>query len=243
MCAISSLSDGLYVVIPAYNAEKTLGHVLEKLTRLIPPEKIVVVDDGSTDQTAGVAKSTHISVVSHNSNQGKGAALQSGFEHCLRLNARYILTMDADAQHDVADIQKFVHSMAQNQHDFVIGSRMSDLTKMPIHRRLSNRLTSKLVSWRIQMPVVDSQSGFRLFKAEILKHVELKTRHYEMESELLLKAALQGYRIGFVNISTIYADNSVSYVKAIDVWRFISMYIRSFWDERQMKRNSAWDPR
>ena len=99
---------------------------------------------------------------------------------------------------------------------------------MPLHRKLSNRITSRLISWRVNQRIVDSQNGFRLIRSHVLERVKLTCNRFELESELLLKAVLAGYKIGFVKTDAVYAKNQASHIKIVDVFRFIRLYLKSF---------------
>ncbi|MFQ5751991.1 MAG: glycosyltransferase family 2 protein [bacterium] len=215
-------------VIPAYNAAKTVKQVVNDLKECSKDIQIIVVNDGSTDTTESIVKDLDILYLEHKKNLGKGTALRSGFRRALSLAPRYILTLDADAQHNPKNLAKFVNKLEDDDLDFVIGSRMSDISGMPLHRILSNRITSKLISWRIGQNIVDSQSGFRLIRANVLRNMTLNSKRFELESELLIKAGLNGYKIGFANIETIYHKNQFSSMKIIDIFRFVILYLKSF---------------
>ncbi|MFQ5822763.1 MAG: glycosyltransferase family 2 protein [bacterium] len=216
-------------VIPAYNASKSLKKVVEDLRQYIPHLSIIVVDDGSTDSTKYIARKLNVLCVEHNKNFGKGAALRSGFKTALSLEAHLIITIDADAQHNPKDIKKLLSKLKEEKLDLIIGSRMSNIVKMPFHRICSNKITSKLISWRLGQKIEDSQCGFRVIRADVLKKIDLKSNRFEIESELLIKSALQGFKIGSTTIETIYPKNRTSAMHLIaDTLRFIGLYIRSF---------------
>ena len=115
------------------------------------------------------------------------------------------------------------------EHDFdvVIASRMQANKEMPVHRKLSNFLTSKIISFRIKQKIIDSQCGFRLYKRKVFETFALTANHYDLESEILIKAGICGFKIGFVNISAIYQANLNSYICMIDIVRFIRIVIKS----------------
>ena len=221
-------------LIPAYNSEATLGDVLSKLVSEHPQQDILVIDDGSSDNTAAIAKKFGVQVISHGENRGKGAALRTGFQRVLEMGADAVMTLDADGQHDPMWTQKFIEAMLdKNDRDVIVGTRMHDLRSMPFHRRLSNRITSKMVSIRCGQKIEDSQCGYRLIRTDVLKHIQLTTRHFDTESEFLLKACLIGFKIGFIPISTIYNDKGSSIRHISDTFRFAQLYLRSlFWKTR-----------
>lgn len=214
------------VIIPAYNAEQYIVDVLEKI-KSITSSEILVIDDGSTDKTAEIVKSLNIRVLSHLANRGKGEALKSGFAEAIRSGIDAVITLDADGQHDPSYIPDLIQAVQKKSYDIIIGSRMNDLKKMPFHRRLSNLITSWLISLRIGQRVEDSQSGFRIIKINVLKNIFLKTHHFETESEILIRSGLKGFKIGHIPIHAIYAGESTSIKVITDTLRFIKLYISS----------------
>lgn len=220
----------IYTIVPAYNAEGTIRKVVSGLLDCGLPMQIIVVDDGSRDNTFDACRQFDISILRHERNQGKGAALQTGFRHALNQGAEVLFTLDADGQHDPDDLLKLFDELNHQNLDIVIGSRMQNTKPMPFHRILSNVITSRLLSWRTGQWIEDSQSGLRLIRANVLKNITLKATKFELESELLIRAALQNFRIGTVGVHTIYHVNgaeSRSYMDAMDVIRFISLYLKS----------------
>ncbi|MCG8608429.1 glycosyltransferase family 2 protein [bacterium] len=220
---------GIAAVIPAYNAEKTLTQVITGLKHYASNISIIVVNDGSTDATAELCKlRSDIIHIEHEHNKGKGAALKTGIQKALSLNFPLILTLDADTQHNPIFVPKMVVCMKNKSADIVIGSRMSDVSAMPMHRIISNKLTSKLISLRVKQQILDSQSGFRLIASRVFKDLSLRCEHFDFESEFLIKSVLRGYRLEFVTVDTVYQAGQASHMKYRDVIRFIKMYFRSF---------------
>ncbi|MGC8595965.1 MAG: glycosyltransferase family 2 protein [Candidatus Kryptoniota bacterium] len=213
------------VVIPAYNAAVTIGQLIDELSKLTPSENIFVVDDGSTDGTAAVAKSRGVWVLKHNFRKGKGKSLSDGISKALELGFEIIVTMDSDLQHDPLDLPGMVEAI--ENFDIVVGKRALSISEMPIHRWISNQLTSRLISIRTGKQIEDSQCGYRVFRAEVFNNVNSKCVNYDYESDILLKAGLIGYSIGFVPIKTIYNDSRSS-INVIDIFRFTRVFIKSF---------------
>ncbi|NUM81195.1 glycosyltransferase family 2 protein [bacterium] len=220
----------LLVLIPAYNAEKTIVRLVENIRIALDKNidyAILIVDDGSDDATSNLAKDLKVEWVRHEKNLGKGAALKTGFQYMLDHGFDLVATIDADLQHDPAILPGMIDSMLQDSFDFVIGTRERN-SKMSWHRRLSNSITSWLISLRTAMDIPDSQSGYRVIRNEIIKKISLRTSRYETESELILKAARLRCRFGFYPIATIYAGEK-SYIRHLsDTWRFIKMFIVTF---------------
>lgn len=216
------------ILIPAYNSAATLGDVLSKILSRHSEQDVLVVDDGSSDNTVGIAKKHGVQLVSHSENRGKGAALRTGFVRAIELKADAVLTLDADGQHDPVYMPKFLDAMQRSSLDIIVGSRMRDLKSMPWDRQFSNKVTSKIMSARCRQKIEDGQCGYRLIRTDVLKKIELTTRHFETEAEILYKASLHGFKIGFVPISTIYNQAGSSIRRGIDTLRFICLFFRSF---------------
>lgn len=219
----------IYAIVPVYNGEKNIRNVIVRLSQQMPIKQIVVVNDGSTDETKKeLERFEDIIYIHHDVNRGKGAALRSGILYALEQQCEFIITLDSDGQHDPREIPKFIKAAQDTKADIILGSRMTHLTSMPFHRILSNKITSYLVSRRIKCHVKDSQSGFRLFRAEFFNNVTLKCNYFDFETEVLLKAGRKGYKIRHIDITTIYPQNNASAIKLIDMFRFIKLYCRSF---------------
>jgi glycosyltransferase involved in cell wall biosynthesis len=192
------------VIIPAFNAEETIGAVIAGVAKYITSENIVVVDDGSSDTTASVAASFGVQVLSHPVNRGKGAALQTGFDFTLQSSLKAVITLDADLQHPPGFIPQFLGLYSSGDYDIIIGSRLHAKKGMPFHRILSNTITTFLVSARTAKKIADSQSGYRLVDRKVLDSVRLTSYGFEAETEFIIKAAAHGFRFGFVPIETVY---------------------------------------
>ncbi len=221
----------IFALIPAFNAERTIARVIHGCISFVPRENIIVVDDGSTDETRSLVEQSGATIIVHDKNRGKGAALRSGFSAALKYNCDAVVTLDADLQHDPTYIVKFLDvSKKHVDWSIIIGSRWRHGTKMPLDRRLSNRLTSLLISIRTRQKIPDSQSGYRFIKRAVLEKVVTKENGFMAESELLIKAASHGFTVGSMYIPTIYAEEGSHINKFRDTLKFISLYIRSyFW--------------
>lgn len=224
------MNDRFGAVIPALNAGRYLERVLEDVKRFIPPENIVVVDDGSTDDTVSAARRSGVKVISHPENRGKGEALKTGCSHLAfsdEIDA--VFTLDADGQHAPEEIPAFIAVYEEEgPWIIVIGSRMGSAEGMPFIRKLTNRFTSAVISARAGIRIDDSQSGYRLIDSGILREVELVTSRYETESEILIKAAKIRAKIASVPIRTIYADEQSTIHPLRDTIRFFMLVFRSF---------------
>ncbi len=166
------------ILIPGYNEEKMIGHVVSKARKVI--SDIIVVDDGSVDNTYQIAKSAGAIVIRHEVNKGKGAALKTGFQYALEHNYQAVITMDSDGQHDADDIPNFLNALNVRKADIIIGSRMKNISTMPAIRKVTNKLTSYISSLLMHQKVDDSQSGFRLITSDVLRSVKLESDRYDM---------------------------------------------------------------
>jgi len=211
----------ILILIPAFNAEKTISQLIEQISaNNIKKEDILVVDDGSFDSTYEIAKSCGVKIIQHKKNKGKGEALKTGFEYAIREGYSGVITLDADLQHDPKYIPDFIKNADS---DILVGTRNRNLKIMPFSRWLTNNLTSIIVSIMGFTKVRDSQSGYRYISTEVLKSIKLKTKKYELESELLIKAGRKGFKISPVRISTIY-EGSKSFINPlVDTGRFIKL--------------------
>lgn len=216
------------VVVPAYNAGKFLADVIPHIARHVPVERIIVVDDGSSDDTGDVAAGTGALVVTHNPNRGKGAALRTGIDKAGEIGARFAVTIDADGQHDPDEIPSFVEQQRRTSADIVVGNRMAATEGMPWLRLMTNRFTSHIVSMRARTKIPDSQNGYRLISTELFSRIKLETTRYDTESEILIRAGRMGARITSVPTKTIYGDEVSSINPFVDTGRFMRMVLRSF---------------
>lgn len=194
------------VILPALNAETTLGPVIKGLRKYVPGGYIVGINDGSTDGTASLLRSLCDRAIDFPTNRGKGAALQAGFAVARELDCTEVLTIDSDGQHDPAFAPSVLGALATCH--IAIGTR--DLTgeQMPKHRRMANFLSTTATRWVSGGAVNDSQSGFRGIRREVLDEIHAAGDRYEFETDFIIRAAHAGFCITNVPISTIYGPPS-----------------------------------
>lgn len=221
----------LFAVIPAYNADNTIARVIHGCVAQLPSENVIVVDDGSSDRTRRLVEQSGATIIVHKKNIGKGAGLRSGFTAALKNGCDGVITLDADLQHDPASIPQFIEAAEANpEWGIIIGTRWRSGSEMPWDRRLSNKLTSFMLSLRAGQKISDSQSGYRFIRRNVMENVITKEDGFMAESEILIRAAIGGYKIGSVEIPTIYSDEGSHINKFSDTFKFISLYVRSiFW--------------
>jgi glycosyltransferase involved in cell wall biosynthesis len=187
-------------LIPAYNESARVAEVVRGVAAYLPP---LVVDDGSSDDTAARAEAAGATVLRQLPNQGKGAALRAGFRRALADGCDAVVTLDADGQHDPAEIPKFLELFAARQADLIIGQRR--LRWMPPIRRLANWLGRKTFSWAIGRPVPDNQSGYRLVSRRLMVALDsAEETGFEFELEMIVTCVRQGLTLDWVPIRTIY---------------------------------------
>ena len=217
------------VVIPAYQAADTLPLLVKTISQEFQQNDIFIVDDGSTDETPDIlGHYPQIHLIKHAVNKGKGAALLSGFHMARQLGHQYAICLDADLQHDPHYIRRFVEAQRNNQVDLVLGVRRFDWRTMPLHRILSNTITSFLISLRTGKRVHDSQCGYRLINLNIIENMQFSENGFQFESEILIKLLSAGYNYSEVEIPTIYnkARSSISNVR--DTLKFIHLLLKSY---------------
>ncbi len=212
------------VLIPVYNAGKTISQVVRAAKQ--HGVDVLVIDDGSSDDTVPAAVTAGARVVSLLSNQGKGAALRIGFSYALRERYEAVITMDGDGQHDPAEIPKLMEVAREQQAAIVLGNRMTNVTSMPMVRMWTNGFMSTIVSGLTRQQIPDSQCGFRLIRAHVLAGMPLRAMRYEIETELLFRASTQRHKIVSVPIRTIYTAHD-SHIRPVrDAIRFLSLVVR-----------------
>lgn len=196
--------DRILAIIPAYNEGTRVADVVTGAAQFLP---ILVVDDGSADDTAAQAEAAGAIVLSQSPNQGKGAALRAGFGHALAEGYDAVVTLDADGQHDPAELPKFLDLFDQQHPDLIIGQRR--LRHMPPLRRLANYLGRKSFSWAIGQPIPDNQSGYRLISRRLLEELASgQEAGFEFEMEMIVICVRRDYVLDWVPIRTIYAGES-----------------------------------
>lgn len=216
-------NDQVVVLIPCFNEEARVGSVAGEV--LAMGYKVLVVDDGSTDDTARVAREAGAEVLSHAENLGKGAALSNGYERARALGCKVLITMDGDGQHLASDIPTFVEAFNRTKIPVIVGNRLLNEERMPFVRKSINLFMSWMLCRRMRQYVPDTQCGFRLFRCDVLPYVTTQTIHFEAESEILLHIASRRIQIGWVRVSTVYGEERSKIKPVRDTIRFFRMLI------------------
>jgi glycosyltransferase involved in cell wall biosynthesis len=191
----------ILAVVPAYQEAPRVGRVVEGARAHLP---VLVVDDGSTDGTAAAAEAAGATVIVQQPNAGKGAALRAGFAWALEHGHDAVVTLDADGQHDPAEIPRFIAAFERGRADLVIGRR--DFRRMPPGRRVANVVGGWAMSWAAGQAIPDNQSGYRLLSRRLMEAVAVSDEHgFEYEIEMITTCIRRGYGLAWVPIRTIYA--------------------------------------
>jgi glycosyltransferase involved in cell wall biosynthesis len=226
------------VLIPAYKAGRVLTTFLPELLTVVPKSNICIVDDGSYDDTGAVCEKFGIAYLTNEINRGKGAALRKGFSYLLQKGTQWIITMDADGQHAVKDLTPFINASRERPDaGIIIGARSIRLGKMPPARIFSNTVTSALVSLFCGVRIRDSQCGYRIYSAALLKNISLHFNRFEMESEVILKSCKAGFPVLFVPVQTLYCSTRSHISHILDMIRWVYAVLR-VWVELHGKKSS-----
>lgn len=218
------------ILIPVYNSPQHLPELLKRIAATQQTESgwrfsVLIVDDGSRPPLGELAvEGLEIHSIRHPQNRGKGAALRSGFQHFLRQKEiAAVISLDADLQHPPEYIPEFLRAFERSAGDLIIGFRQRDPKVMPLHRILSNFLTSRMISGLIGQKVSDSQCGFRLYSRKVLQSVVPRENRFHLESEFVIRSGWQGFRIVGVAIPTIYngAPSAIRHIP--DTINFIAL--------------------
>ena len=216
-------TDRVLVLIPAYNEAERVAAVVEQSRAMLP---VLVVDDGSMDNTAVKAESAGAEVLRQQPNQGKGVALRAGFRWALERDYAAVLTLDADGQHDPAEIPRFLEAFSARKSDLIIGSR--DFSQMPFVRRLANSFGTWAFSWAMGRHIPDNQSGYRLISRRLMEAVlEGGETGFEFEVEMIVDCVQRNLELDWVPIRTIYAGESSHIQPLAHTIRFIQLVWRT----------------
>lgn len=219
------MSYNICIIIPAYNASKTIGDVVRGALKHIT--KVIVADDGSTDNTGTVASESGAEVMTIEGNRGKGNALKLLFKRAIEEGYNAVISIDADGQHDPEEIPKFIAVHTDHPDSIVVGSRMHEKEKIPRARYNSMHIARFYISLVANQFVEDTQCGYRLYPLSVIKRIQLLTERYVTETELLMKAGDMGLKIRFVNIRTIYGENGSHFRPIADIAN-ITAYVISY---------------
>ena len=213
-------TNNVWAVIPAYNEEKNIAGIIRKTKNYV--EKVVVVADGSSDGTKSTAESSEAVVIRHIVNLGKGAALKTGCDFAAEKGAKFIITLDADAQHNPNNIPRFIEKLGK--YDVVFSYRKLS-GKMPLVLRFGNWFISKTVKILYGVKLVDTQCGFRAFSSKAYEKIRWNASDYSMESEMISRTGKQRLKYVQIPIETIYSDR----YKGTTIIDGVKIVLSMFW--------------
>jgi glycosyltransferase involved in cell wall biosynthesis len=214
-------SGEIIALIPAYNESRYIADVVTQALKHVP---VVVIDDGSTDGSGAAAALAGAKVIAHKVNQGKGKALNTGFDYAVQRGVDAAITLDADGQHDPDEIPLFIGAFRAGEGDIIIGKRT--FGEMPAKSQFGNRVGTWLLSKAMGQPIPDNQSGYRLLSREVMRKIRPTSTRFEAEVEILLRAQMAGFRLAWVPIKTIYNDKKSHFRPIHDSALFLKMVWR-----------------
>jgi glycosyltransferase involved in cell wall biosynthesis len=237
-----NLAQDYWIVIPGYNEAATVRGVASQAKQHCP--NVVVVDDGSTDGTTEALADLDVTLLRNEKNHGKAGSLVRGFDHALAKGAVGVITLDADGQHAPEEIPLFLDQSGRHPAAFLIGARRRDQRKASFPRYVANRIADFWIGWAAGVLIEDSQSGFRLYPASLLRAVSLKSgkaRSFVFESEILIEAARRGIDCQNVEITVTPRSGprpshfrplvDILRITQMVAWKLLSrgLYLRGLW--------------
>lgn len=230
-------SEKILIIVPAFNEAIAIGPVIDQIKGQ-GFKNIIVIDDGSLDNTSKIAQSKGAIILNHKINRGKGAATQTGFEAAKIMGADFVVTIDADGQHNPAEIKSLLTPLLNDETDVTLGSRFKSNQKIPLTRRAANFVGNVLTFLFYGIYVSDSQSGFRGYNKKGLQSINTTFDRYEFESEIIDQINRNKLRYKEVPITVSYSDYSKNKWKDLEHMQvsqtlmngfnmFIRMLIRS----------------
>lgn len=218
------MKNSIWIVVPAYNEAKNISNIIKQIQNY--SKNIIIIDDGSSDNTSTIAEKSDVIVLKHIINLGKGAALKTGCDYALKNGAEKIVVLDADTQHDPKDIPRFMENLVDN--DIVFGFRKRN-KNMPKILAFGNWFINNVIKFLYGVRIIDSQSGYRAFTAKAYKKIRWQSNTYSMESEMIANVGKHKLKYAQIPIETIYGDkykgttiiDGVKIVRDMFIWRFL----------------------
>ena len=220
--AMEMIKEKTIVIIPSYNEGRTIGAIVKEIIAM--GLQVLIVDDGSKDNTRKEALEHGGMVIKNKVNSGKGKSIRVGLDYVTsKTKYNWAVLMDGDGQHHPEDIPIMMESAVKEDADMVLGDRMAYTKNMPLIRLLTNMFTSFIISCLCRVKVKDSQCGFRMIRVHAFRKITLISDRYDIESEMIIEAAKKGLKIISSPVRTIYGDESSQINPAKDSVRFIKL--------------------
>ncbi len=220
-------------LIPAYREAVAIADVVQRTLPQV--DLVLVVDDGSPDETARLAREAGAEVIVHSVNQGKGAAMKTGMKTLAERGYDYIMLLDGDGQHAPEEVARFTALARAGTAYVVVGNRFENVKGMPLVRRCVNSLMSRIISNACGVRIPDTQCGFRLIRSSLVTYIMGSSDHFDFETEMLLLASRAGFTIQSVPVSTIYGSEKTKIRPVQDTIKFIKLM-------RRWQKQSATKP-
>jgi len=211
------IREDIAAVIPAYNCGTSIGAVVAGARKVLAD--VVVVSDGSSDDTAEQALAAGGRLEILPENRGKGCALRRGIELALERKPAALVLLDGDGQHDPGDLPALLAAWDGGELDLVVGARLQDSQRIPKVRFWTNYIGTRILSWMSELELEDSQSGYRIIASDLARRMRLRSDGYAIESEMLIKAGKLAARLGHVPVRTIYNEEESHFRPLIDTLR------------------------
>ena len=222
---LAQIRSQTVAVIPAYHDEKHIGDIVRRTGQQL--DHVLVIDDGSNDETAQRAREAGAEVIVHSQNRGKGEAIKTGLRHCLAREVTWLILLDSDGQHLPEEIERFLSAAASaTQPMLFVGNRMDNASAMPFIRRVVNRYMSRRISHLCGQRIPDTQCGFRMLHQQLIPELLGGGDRFDYDTEVLIIASRKRYRIEPVPITTVYSDQVSNIHPVRDAFRFFKLMRR-----------------
>jgi glycosyltransferase involved in cell wall biosynthesis len=219
-----------FIVVPVYNESPVIKDTISSI-KSAGFSNIIVVDDGSNDDTLNIIEQTGVLCFHHKINRGKGAAVKTGIEAAKLQGANIIVTMDGDGQHNASDIKKLIKPIKKDQCDVVLGTRTINTNVMPLHKVIANK-TGNTITWLLNgLWVTDSQSGFRAFSRQATKTINTHSSHYEYETDVIREIKKHNLRFSEVPINVNYTEYSSKKPHRQNLTNGLKTLYKLIWDK------------